>query len=487
MSATRRPVSPPCAAVTLLLVMLATAIPAAAAASSPQSTLQAELTLALAAKRLCSGLFVSGRARDDVLAQSVVTFLDPEAREALQDGALTFEVDGERGIVSARHDDVGARARHLGDQGCVILRRDSDHPLFTPAAVTSDLPPVAETPWPMGDAPSEDPAPARLDQAALQRALDVAFSEPADHTAAFLAVHRGRIVAERYGAGAGPDTQLESWSMGKSVTATLIGILIHAGHLSLEQPAPVPAWQNVPGDPRAKIRIEHLLRMSSGLHCTSDSDSAERLRRSFVPGAPDHSLGYTTAIDVFQLAESRPLEHPPGTVGRYRNCDPLTLGAIVERIVEGRGESYLHWPQQALFDSIGIRRQVLETDVYGNFVMTGFDFGTGRNWARLGLLYLNGGVFQGERILPEDFVAFVSTPAPAWKHGEYGGLFWTGHEALPEGTYSMRGAGGQEVAIVPSHDLVLVRLGHTQGASAGYEKRRNEAYRMIVEAVEAGS
>jgi len=442
-----------------------------------------ELAMALAAKRLCSGLFVSGRERDEILASSVITFLDAEAREALESGALTFGVDRDRGVVSARRGELRARARHFGDQGCVILRQDSDKPLFTPVTVRSALPPPEETPWPMGDAPAQAPS-TGLDSERIERALDVAFSEPADHTAAFLAVHRGRIVAERYGPNVGRDTQLESWSMGKSVTATLVGILIHKGLLDLEQPAPVPQWQNVPDDPRAAVRIKHLLRMSSGLLCTHESEPAERLQRSYVPGAPDHSLVYTTAIDVFQLAQSRPLEHAPGTVGRYRNCDPLTLGAIIKRTVERQGESYLRWPQQALFERIGIRRQVLETDLYGNFVMTGFDFGTARNWARLGLLYLNEGVFGGERVLPESFVEFVSTPAPAWENGEYGGLFWTGHEALPEGTYSMRGAGGQEVAIVPSHELVLVRLGHTRGAATDYEKRRNEAYRLIIDAIE---
>ncbi len=128
---------------------------------------------------------------------------------------------------------------------------------------------------------------------------------------------------------------------------------------------------------------------------------------------------------------------------------------------------------------------MLETDIYGNFVLTGFDYGTARNWARLGLLYLRDGVWDGERLLPEGFVDFVSSPAPAWPDGEYGGLFWLGHPALPEGTFAMRGAGGQEVAIVPSHELVLVRMGHTRGAANDYEKRRDEAYRLVVEAIEA--
>jgi CubicO group peptidase (beta-lactamase class C family) len=279
--------------------------------------------------------------------------------------------------------------------------------------------------------------------------------------------------------------------MGKSLTATLVGLLIEEGALELWAPAPVPEWHAVPGDPRAAIRVADLLRMSSGLFFTHASDSAERLARSYVAGHPDHSLGYAAPIDVFQLSISRPLEHPPATVGRYRNCDPLTLGYLVKRIVEGRGESYLRWPQRALFDRIGVRRQVLETDVYGGFILTGFDYGTARGWARLGMLWLEDGVWRGERLLPEGFVEFTRTPAPGWPEDVYGGLFWLDHEALPQGSFSMRGAAGQEVAIVPSHHLVLVRMGHSAGwpltgSARAQEERRDRAYSLVLEAIDPG-
>jgi CubicO group peptidase (beta-lactamase class C family) len=143
----------------------------------------------------------------------------------------------------------------------------------------------------------------------------------------------------------------------------------------------------------------------------------------------------------------------------------------VRRTVEARGENYLTWPQRALFDKIGIRRQVMETDAYGNFLLTGHDFGTARNWARLGLLYLQDGVWQGERLLPEHWNDFVSTPAPAWEEPVYGGLFWVNgagaFPALPASAYYMSGAGGQSTIIVPTHDLVIVRMGHAEGSGVG--------------------
>jgi CubicO group peptidase (beta-lactamase class C family) len=252
--------------------------------------------------------------------------------------------------------------------------------------------------------------------------------------------------------------------MGKSLTATLVGRLIQDGHFGINDPAPVPEWQQ-PGDARAKIRVADLLRMSSGLRFTRDMGGAY----------PDHFFIYTGAIDAFRYSVSRPLEFPPNTEGRYRNCDPLTLGYIVKRTVTDRGEEYLTYPQRELFDQIGIRRQVLETDPYGNFLLTGYDYGTARNWARIGLLYLNDGMWQGKRLIPKEFVAFVRTLAPAWKAPSYGGQFWVnGNDAwnLPRDAYLASGSGGQHTFIVPSHDLVMVRMGHHAGGRASRDGLR---------------
>jgi CubicO group peptidase (beta-lactamase class C family) len=252
--------------------------------------------------------------------------------------------------------------------------------------------------------------------------------------------------------------------MGKSITATLVGLLIKDGHFGLYDPAPVEAWKK-PGDPRAKIRIADLLRMSGGLRFSAPRDP------DYSPAAyPDHFYIYTGAIDAFEFSYGRPLQFPPNTEGRYRNCDPLTLGHIIKQTVQKRGEDYLSFPQRALFDRIGIRRMVLEPDPFGNFLLSGYDYGTARNWARLGLLYLWDGVWQGKRLLPEGFVEFVQTPAPAWKQPVYGGLFWlnrTGEFNLPRDAYSMAGAGGQRVFICPSLDLVVVRMGHFRGDAKG--------------------
>jgi CubicO group peptidase (beta-lactamase class C family) len=156
--------------------------------------------------------------------------------------------------------------------------------------------------------------------------------------------------------------------------------------------------------------------------------------------------------------------------------------------VEKRGEDYLSFPRRALFDKLGISTMVLETDPFGNFLTQGYEFASGRDWARLGNLYLQDGVWNGERILPEGWVKFVSTLAPAWAADHrpiYGGFFWINGDSampVPKDAYFMAGAGGQTTLIIPSHDLVVVRLGHYRGADAG-EDGFNKALALLMEAV----
>lgn len=446
------------------------------------------LLLATAAKVLCSAVFLTGRDAAEALCHSAfhalqvhhlpdvfLPLVEVEIDRAAAQVTLRIRLDAanaERIVTGYRehypglegdweHEErrllllgtIARTARFLGDQGSVILRRGDDRLFFTPRPIVSALPDAGTQPWPMGDHHDTKPNPA------IGRALTTALADAEACTVAVVVLHRGAIFGEAYAEGFGTDSQLESWSMGKSLTATLVGRLIQEGLLSLDQPAPIAGWQH-PDDPRRAITVRDLLQMSSGLRFSGHHDP-----RGAWPGyVPDHFYIYTEAIDVFDFALSRPAEFAPQTIGRYRNCDPLSLGYIVNQIVTGQmGRDYLAWPQEALFDRIGIRRQVLETDLYGNFILTGFDYGTARNWGRLGLLYLRDGIWQGKRLLPEGWSRFVSTPAPAWDQPVYGGQFWlnrTREWDLPEDAYMMAGSGQQRVFIVPSLDLVVVRMGH---------------------------
>jgi CubicO group peptidase (beta-lactamase class C family) len=166
----------------------------------------------------------------------------------------------------------------------------------------------------------------------------------------------------------------------------------------------------------------------------------------------------------------------------------VLISYLIRLAVEKSGEDYLSYPQRALFDKIGIRTMVIETDPFGNFLGQGYEVGSGRDWARLGNLYLQDGVWNGERILPEGYAKFVSTLAPAWvADGRpfYGAFFWInglGQYPVPREAYYMSGAGIQRTLIVPSHDLVVVRLGHFKGENAA-DTSFGKALALLMEAV----
>lgn len=445
----------------------------------PDIPYQSPTTLAAAsfAKVLCSAVFVSGRDAEEAQRNSAfVLMAEPDRAKP-----RTVDVDRQARRVRVTIEGVTRTAAFYGDQGCVIHPVGEDGIHFTPVAVRSTLPDAASQPWPMGDAPVAAPWPARLDRAKVQAAVDMAFADPEGLTAAMVVVHKGQIVGERYMAGISRDTQLESWSMGKSLTATLVGLLVKAGAFGLDDPAPVPEWRR-PGDPRGAIRVRDVMHMASGLSFTGQDD------RWMNPATQyhDHFFIYAGAVNAFAYSIASPVEFAPDTVGRYRNSDPMTLGFLVRQAVEQKGEQYLTWPQRALFDRIGIRRQVLEPDPWGNFLLSGYDYGTARNWARLGLLYLQDGMWNGERLLPEGWATFVSTPAKAWRRAEYGGQFWVNGEGqwnLPRSAYFMAGAGGQHTFIVPSHDLVVVRMGHQRGSAIG-SKLLDQSLAALIMAVD---
>ena len=299
---------------------------------------------------------------------------------------------------------------------------------------------------------------------------------------------RGRIIGERYGEGITAHTPLEGWSMAKSLTATLLGLLVKDGVYDLWQPAPIPEWQS-PGDPRASIRIADILRMSSGIRIKAPQDPDFDARGPY----PDHVYLYTGGMNAFTYAATRPQQWPPNTVGRYRNTDPVLINYLIRLGVEKRGEEYLSFPQRRLFDKLWIRTMVIETDPFGNFLAQGAELASARDWARLGNLYLQDGVWNGERLLPEGYAKFVSTLAPAWvadKRPIYGAFFWingAGTLPVPKEAYYMSGAGGQTTLIIPSHDLVVVRMGHYKGARPGggaSESFRN-ALKLLLDAVPA--
>jgi len=434
------------------------------------------------AKVVCSAVFISGF-EPEFAVENLGYFTSPYAERAkLGKPVVDFE---NKAVHVTLPNGVVRTAKYYGDQGCVALPEGADTVNFTPVVVRRNLPDPMSQPWPMGDVLPSNPLPQEIDATKLAQALDAAFANPAGMSAAVVVTWKGRLIGERYGEGITMHTPLEAWSMGKSLVATLLGLLIKDGVYDLWQPAPIPEWQT-PGDPRGRIRIVDLVHMASGLRIRAPQDP------DYDPSGPypDHVYLYTGTINAFEFAATRPMQWPPGMVGRYHNTDPVLVNYLIRLAVEGRGEEYLSYPQRALFDKLGIRTMLIETDPFGNFLTQGYDYGSARDWARLANLYLQDGFWNGERLLPDGFVNFVRTPAPAWaadQRPNYGGQFWINSDdrfPVPRDAYFMAGAGGQITLIIPSHDLVVVRLGHFKGATPGAADL-NRALALLMQAVPA--
>lgn len=433
------------------------------------------------AKIMCSNVFYAGLDPRDVAANLGDFTSPPEERRHVVDTV----VDRARQEVRLRLADGRVRvARRFGSQGCIALPEGRDSVFFTPSMVRPNLPPANTQAWPMGDRIERSAWPAGVDSALVARAMDIGFGGADAMTLALVVTHNGRIIGERYAPGIGVDTPLESWSMGKSLTGTLVARLIQMGVYRLDQPAPIPEWQT-PGDPRQEIRIQDIMRMSSGIRSRAPQDP------DWSPdfGYPDHLYLYTGSINSYTYAATRPPQWKPNTVGRYRNVDPVLASYLVRVGAERLGHDYHSFPQRQLFDKLGIRTAVIDADPYGNFLGQGYEMVSARDWARIGNLYLQDGVWNGERLLPEGYSAHVQTLAPAWvadgrlQYG--GGFFWVNGDGalpIPRDAYAMRGVGGQSATIIPSHGLVIVRLGKYRGGAAG-GRALNQAFPLLVQAV----
>ena len=414
------------------LSLLALATPASAA---EPTTYQRALAAGYKASFLCSGIFNAGRTQAQVEALEL-TGIYPEYQPLVT--SLPAVVEAATRSVSVLFDDTLAprRAEWWQGLGCTTLAIGATTPL--PDRNLSQPPP----------APS-DALPLRLDRR-LRLLGEQAFTGGygADsRSTGLVIIQDGRILAERYGPGFGPDVSNRTWSVAKSMAGTLTGIAVRQGLLRAPDPAPVPEWQAA-GDPRKAITLDNLLRMASGLHSDTAGNRTDAL--------------YTGATTVTGETTHWPIEAAPGSRFRYANNDTL-LAVRSLRAALNDDQRYLAFPRTELFDRIGMRHTVAETDWAGNFILSSQVWSTARDLARLGMLWLNDGVWAGERILPEGWVKYMTTPSgpqPATGPG-YGATLWLfgPEQGLPEGSYAAQGNRGQYIMVVPSKRLVIVRRG----------------------------
>jgi CubicO group peptidase (beta-lactamase class C family) len=271
-------------------------------------------------------------------------------------------------------------------------------------------------------------------------------------------VHRGRIAAERYAPGFNAAMPLIGWSISKGLINALIGLRVKDGKLAPTDTGLMPEWRSK-DDPRRAVTLDQLMRMTSGLafdESYGDTDS-DVVRMLFAEG------------DKAAFAANKPLLFPPGTHFAYSSGTTTLLAGVLRQTFAGERD-YLAYPRVRLFGPLGMRSAVLEPDASGTFAASSFFYATARDFARLGLLFLHDGVWQGARILPEGWVAYSLTPTPVSPKGEYGAQMWLklpdsahgGEPPMPDDAYYMLGHDGQIVAVVPSRDLVIVRLGLTR-------------------------
>jgi len=358
------------------------------------------------------------------------------------------------------------RAVYSDGTGCTLMQAGQEAvPAKVEIPVSSHLNP--ERPWPEGSAHA---APNRR----LQAVVETAFSEPdTEHkrnTKAVVVIHKGRMIAEQYAPGVDASTPLIGWSMTKSVTNMLVGLLVQDGRLTLDQAAPVPPWHKEAGDPRAVITIDQLLRMSSGLVFDEEYGLYSDVTRML-----------SAEEDVAGFAASKPLLAEPDSLWSYSSGTSNILSGIIRRTVGGDLQHYYDFVQQRLFLPLGIFSASIEPDYSGTFIGSSFMYANARDWARLGQFCLQQGRWQGEQLLPEDWLRYSTTPTPTNPKNNYGAHFWLNANpvdkqqqrtwpSLPPDTFSMNGFQGQRVVIVPSEGLVVVRLGFSGGKKRGIEQ-----------------
>lgn len=302
----------------------------------------------------------------------------------------------------------------------------------------------------------------------LAAALDRAFTEPEQsphrHPRAVVVVKDGHVVAERYADGIGIDTPILGFSSTKSVISALTGILVRKGALTLDRPVPVAAWQHA-GDPRSAITVDHLLRHTAGLAIGSSLEAS--LGAAFEPV---NRMKFMES-DMAAYAESIPLATSPGAVWNYNDGNFIILSHLIRNAAGGKASDVVRFARQELFAPLGMRNVTIEFDASGNPEGSSQMLASARDWARFGMLYLNDGMAGGKRILPEGWVNYSASPTKnAWVG--YGAGFWTNQgdsmgatyrveHGWPRDAFFAKGAIGQYVIIIPSEELVIVRLGRS--------------------------
>ena len=425
------------------------------------------------AKQVCTCVFVSNRNTEDLdtTEMSSFPFSLGSYKVNVRDSSVTSSVWG----VATK------KAIYRNGIGCTLI---NDVPEKQVRSQVFNIPPVPvintdSIQWPYGDMLA-DSLPSKIDAAKLKAAVDKAFTEPypgkKQRTRAVVVVYDGQLVAEKYAPGFDRKTKMYGWSMAKSFTGALIVTLVQQNKLDIKQPAPVPEWQNV-DDQRRNITIENLLQQTSGLDFLEDYSKASDVTNMLYK--KDDMAAYAAGLN---------LAHAPGTVFNYSSGNSNILSRVIRQTVGEK--NYAAYPFHALFYKIGMYSASMEPDASGTYVGSSYINATARDYARFGLLYYNDGIWNGERILPEGWVKETATAPACNKSKKYGYQFWLNgvqpedsslrlFPDVPSDMFYCDGYAYQEIYIIPSKKLVVVRLGLTLDESFN----ENEFLKNIIDAI----
>jgi len=417
------------------------------------------------AKNLCSGYFISGFEGDSLAAESLAP-ISPAF------SLVSYEFDKDnKSITTSVLGGFERKAIYRQGLGCTLLVSGQE-------SISTKVNPLnfknqsSTEGWPNGLAAAT--VNEAVNYQLLNQGIERAFSEPEPtgkrNVKAVAIIYNGKLIAEQYSEDIDLNTPLLSWSMAKSITGLQVGLLVKQGKLDVLKPAIVPAWQDS-DDPRSKITLDQLMRMSSGLEFNETYGiNTDVSRMLSIEG------------DSGEFAASKSLEFDIDSHWSYSSGTSNIISGIVKRSIGGDLQNYYEFTQKQLFLPLGINTAILETDASDTFIGSSYIYASARDWAKLGQLLLQNGRWKGEQLLPESWVKYTTTATKTSPLNNYGAQFWLNKDpddknikrfwpSVSTDVFYMGGFQGQYVVVVPSKDLVIVRFGFTEpGTSRGIER-----------------
>lgn len=419
-----------------------------------------ELISGFSAKSIASGHFIDHRSLDLIEKSDNDIKLIRLANNAV--------FDEEKHVTSSVFGLQKRKAIYREGLGSLLI--DADFDVSKPYLIPKRIQPKIDLPYPFGTNEPKDSVFSTVNYSKLKKAVDNAFDKGdafAKRTRSVVILHKDHLILEKYATGFNKDSKILGWSMTKSITATYFGILQYQSKINIKNPAPVQEWAT---DERAKITLNNLLQMNSGLEWEERYDKI-----------CDATKMLFNSRDMGQVQLEKPLSGKPNQRWNYSSGTSNLLSKILRKQFKTHQE-YLDFWYSSLIDKIGMYSMVVETDMEGTYVGSSYAWATSRDWAKFGLLYLHNGKWKGEQLFDSSWSNYVSTPTPT-SNGKYGGHFWLNSSGkypdAPRDLYYASGFQGQKIFIIPSKDVVIVRMGLTDDESFDFNGFLKEVLRSF--------